>query len=677
MCAPCQVCVLRAPMKAVDWRKKIEAVPKSMFRRLTLAASLSVFCLCAPGARAEDAGILAEAIAAADRGDWEQAETRAAASGPLSADILEWKLLREHEAPFALYLDFLNRHPEWPGMKLLRKKGEAAIEPGLSPSLITTYFAGGVPQTGAGSLALAEAYEALGDRAAAEGEAVRGWRNLSMSAADQEAFLAAYGPVLEEHHGGRMAAMLWAGALSDAKRMLPLVSENTRAVALARIALQEDGKGLDALIKAVPEKMAGSAGLAYDRFRWRISKDKYADAADLMLERSGSAESLGDPMAWADWRRKLARKEMREGDAGRAYRLASRHHLTADEGEDYADLEWLSGYIALRKLDDPETALKHFVRYAAAVKSPISLGRAGYWQGRAYEALGRKGDAAAAYAEGARYQTSFYGLLSAEKVGLPLSPALAGGETYPDWKGADFTNTSLFQAGRLLMKADERTMAARFFLQLGEGLGPEDLGRIAGMAIEADQPYVALTLAKAAADKGMIWPSAYFPLVGLDHLDLPVRTELTLSIARRESEFNPEALSGAGAKGLMQVMPGTGKMMAAKVGVAYDGGKLGSNFDYNARLGSAYLATLEDEFGSSPLLVATGYNAGPGRSRKWMDLLGDPRRDGVDPVDWVEHIPFRETQTYVMRVAESLPIYRARLTGQTGPIRFLEELKGR
>jgi soluble lytic murein transglycosylase len=156
-----------------------------------------------------------------------------------------------------------------------------------------------------------------------------------------------------------------------------------------------------------------------------------------------------------------------------------------------------------------------------------------------------------------------------------------------------------------------------------------------------------------------------------------VRTELTLSIARRESEFNPEALSGAGAKGLMQVMPGTGKMMAAKVGMAYDGGKLGSNFDYNARLGSAYLATLEDEFGSSPLLVATGYNAGPGRSRKWMDLLGDPRRDGVDPVDWVEHIPFRETQTYVMRVAESLPIYRARLTGQTGPIRFLEELKGR
>ncbi len=646
-----------------------------MFRSPAFAVCLALLALYAPAVRADDAGLLTQALDAAESGDWSRAADEARASGPLAADVITWKYLREQQANFGDYLDFLNRHPDWPGLKGLRKKGEAAIVPGSSPDSILAFFGRQPPQTGAGSLALARAYLASGDLGAAEGEAVRGWRNLAMSDADQAGFIAEFGGVLAEHHGGRMAAMLWDGLLDDAKRMLPLVSGNTRAVALARIALQEDGDGIDALIKAVPEAMAGSAGLAYDRFRWRIAKDKYDDAGALMLERSDSAEALGDPQAWADWRRKLARKEMREGDAGRAYKMAARHHLT--EGEDYADLEWLAGYIALRKLGDAETALKHFDRFAKAVTSPISLGRAGYWQGRALEALGLEARAQAAYAEGARYQTSFYGLLSAEKVGLPLSPALVGGEPYPGWQDADFAGSSVFQTGRLLMAAGDQTLAARFLLQVGEGLSGEDIGRLAGMAIEADEAYVGLALAKAAADKGVIWPRAYFPVVGFEALDLPVRPELALAIARRESEFNPVVISAVGARGLMQVMPDTAKMMAGKIGVAYDGAKLTDDWKYNARLGAAYLDGLVEEFGPSPLLVATGYNAGPGRSRKWIAELGDPRRDGVDPVDWVEHIPFRETQTYVMRVAESLPIYQARISGKAGPLQFWEELKGR
>ena len=650
-----------------------------MFRRLSLAASFAFLALSAPMVRADDPGLLAKALAAADGGNWESALADGQASGVLAADIVAWRMLREVDtrAPFGTYYDMLNRHPDWPGLKLLRKQGEAAIAGGEAPDLILAYFAGGAPQTGAGSLALARAYAAQGDAQAAEAEAIRGWRNLPMTEADQAAFLAEYGPALAEHHGGRMAAMLWAGELENAKRMLPLVGEGTRAVAEARIALQEDAEGITKLIRAVPAKMAGSAGLAYDRFRWRIKKDKYDDAIALMLERSASAESLGDPEAWAEWRRKLARKEMREGDPRRAYKLAARHQLRPEDGEDYADLEWLAGYIALRKLGDAKTALTHFNAFAKVAKGPISLGRAGYWQGRALEALGRKAEAAAAYAEGARYQTSFYGLLSAERVGLPLSPALAGGEKLPDWHGAAFRQTSVFQAGILLMAARERPLASRFLLQVSESLSGQDIGRLAGLALQADEPYVALTLAKAAADKGVIWPSAYFPLVGIDHLKLPVRNELVLSIARRESEFNASAQSAAGAKGLMQVMPATGKLVAGRVGLSYDGAKLGSDFAYNARIGAAYLAELEAEFGRSPLLVAAGYNAGPGRSRKWMAAFGDPRAAGVDPVDWVESIPFAETQTYVMRVAESLPIYRARIAGQTEPVRFWDELKGR
>jgi len=649
-----------------------------MIRSLTFSAALAVFALPAVVARADDPALLARALTAADAGSWDQALVTGRASGKLASDIVEWRRLREDDAPapFADYVDMLRRHPDWPGLKLLRREGEGSISGGEAPDLIIGYFSTGAPQTGAGSLALARAYAAKGDRGAAVAEAIRGWRNLPMADADQAGFLADFGPALADQHAARADAMLWAGELANARRMLPLLGDGDQALTAARIAVQTDADGMAKLIRAVPAKLAGSAGLAYDRFRWRIKQNKYDDAISLLVERSASATALGEPEAWAEWRRKLARKEMREGDPRRAYKLASRHHLDPDAGEDYADLEWLSGYIALRKLGDAKTALRHFDNFEKAASGPISLGRAGYWKGRALEALGRKSAAQAAYAEGARYQTSFYGLLAAEKVGLPLSPAMAGGERSADWHGAAFAQTSVFQAGILLMAADARPLASRFLLHLGEGLSGQDIGRMAGMALQAGEPYVALTLAKAAADKGVILPSAYFPLVGIDHLKLPVRNELVLSIARRESEFNITARSSAGAQGLMQVMPATAKLVAGRVGLVYDAGKLGSDFSYNARIGSAYLADLENQFGTSPLLVAAGYNAGPGRSRQWIAAFGDPRDPGTDPVDWVENIPFAETQTYVMRVAESLPIYRARISGKTGPLRFWEELKG-
>ncbi len=626
------------------------------------------------GAHADDPAALRAALAAADAKDWPAAVARARAAGPLAAAVIDWQRLRGGAAGFDEYAAFLSRHPDWPGLPLLRKKGEAAIAASTPAASVTAYFAGGAPQTGTGSLALVAALRADGQDKAAEAEAVRAWRTLSLTDSEQALFLARCGDWLKEHHDGRIAAMLRDGSAADVTRMLPLASPYTRAVAEARLALQTDAGGIDALIAALPEKAAGSSGLAYDRFRWRIRKDLYDSADELLLERSASAEALGDPAQWADWRRRLARKEMREGDARRAYRMAASHHLT--RGEDYADLEWLAGYIALRKLGDAALALQHFDRFAKAVNGPISLARANYWRGRAYEALGREGEARAAYAEGARYPTAFYGILAAEKVGLPLSPAMAGGESYPDWRGMPFAQSAVFLAARELMAAGDETDAARFLLHLGEGLSGYEIGALAGMAVEAKEPYVALSLAKAAADKGVIWPSAYFPVPALSGLDLPVRPELALSIARRESEFNAGVVSHAGAQGLMQVMPGTAKMMAAKIGVSYEPGKLTTDWQYNARLGAAYLEDLVAEFGNSPLLVAVGYNAGPGRSRKWIAELGDPRAEGVDPVDWIEAIPFRETQTYVMRVAESLPVYRARLSGETGPLGFTAELKG-
>lgn len=648
-----------------------------MFGPLVRSAPLVlVLSLCfGPAARAEDPAAFRAALAAADGRDWPAAVAKARAAGPLAAAVIDWERLRDGKGAFDEYVAFLSRYPDWPGLPYLRQRGEAVIAEGTPPDAVIGYFAGGKPQTGTGSLALIAALQAKGQGQAAAEEAARAWRSLAMSDGEHALFVARHGALLAEHHDGRTAAMLRAGNVADVRRMLPLNGDYTRKVAEARVALQADEKGIDGLIAALPEKAVNSGGLAYDRFRWRIRKDLYDSADELLLERSSSAEALGDPGQWADWRRRLARKEMREGDAGRAYKMAARHHLT--RGEDYADLEWLAGYIALRKLGDAKTALTHFDRFAKAVNGPISLARANYWRGRAHEALGDGAGARAAYAEGARYPTSFYGLLSAEKVGLPLSPAMAGGETYPDWRTLPVANSTVFLAARELMAAGDETLAARFLLHLAEGLSGYEIGALAGMAMEAKESYVALSLAKAAADKGVIWPSAYFPVPALSGLDLPVRPELALSIARRESEFNAAVVSHAGAQGLMQVMPGTAKMMAQKIGVSYEPGKLTTDWQYNARLGAAYLDELVNEFGNSPLLVAAGYNAGPGRSRQWIAQLGDPRAEGVDPIDWIEAIPFRETQTYVMRVAESLPIYRARLSGRTGPLDFTAELKGR
>ncbi|MDI3338342.1 lytic transglycosylase domain-containing protein [Defluviimonas aestuarii] len=646
-----------------------------MIRNALRAAPFALALLLPVTARADDPAGFRAALAAADQRDWVSAVAQARRAGPLAAAVIDWERLRDGNGAFGEYVTFLQSYPDWPGLPFLRQRGEGAITADTSADAIISYFSALKPQTGMGSLALIAAHQARGQGQAAAEEAVRAWRTLSLSGAEHDLFVARHATILKDHHDGRTAMLLREGKVADARRMLPLNSAYTRALAEARIALQASDPGVDGLIAKLPETAVNSGGLAYDRFRWRIRKDLYDSADELLLERSVSAEALGDPDQWADWRRRLARKEMREGDARRAYRMAAEHHLRS--GSDYADLEWLAGYIALRKLGDAKTALAHFDRFQRAVNGPISLSRAGYWRGRAYEKLGMPGEAQAAYAEGARYPTAFYGLLSAEKVGLPLSPAMAGGEAYPDWRSQPFAQSSVLLAARELMAAGDETLAARFLLHLGEGLSGYEIGALAGMAVEAKEPYVALSLAKAAAEKGVIWPTAYFPVPALSGLDLPVRPELALSIARRESEFNHRVISHAGARGLMQVMPGTAEMMAKKIGVSYEKSKLTTDWQYNARLGAAYLDQLVDEFGNSPLLVAVGYNAGPGRSRRWISELGDPRAEGVDPIDWIEAIPFRETQTYVMRVAESLPIYRARLTGQTGPLSFTEELKGR
>lgn len=626
--------------------------------------------------QAQEAGeALARAMQSLREGNWAAAQIQARGDGQTAVDVILWHALRAGRGDATEVMDFLDRNPNWPGEPYLREKSEIAMNEGATPEQIRAFFADGLPQTGAGALALARAHMAADDEGAAQADIVLAWRTLSMSDDERRAMQAAWGEILKPHHEARMDMTLWQGWTRNAESMLPLVDEGWKALAQARLGLRGSAAGVDGLIAKVPEALADHPGLAFERFLWRVRKGRDADAIALLLERSTSVASLGEPWAWAPERHDLARERMLQGAYVEAYNIASTHFLV--EGSDYAALEWLSGYLALRFLKDPERAITHFENFQDAVWTPISAGRAGYWLGRAHEAAGHAEEAQKAYAMGAEFQTSFYGLLAAERGGVAPDARLAGTEAFPDWREAAFTQSTVYKAALLLLSAKELSLGERFLTHLAEGLDREGMGQMGDMLAEMERPHVQVMLGKRAAQYGIELAGPYYALhPDIVKTEFPVPKELVLSIARRESEFDPGVISGAGARGFMQLMPGTAQDVSRQLGLDYSADRLLTDPSYNARLGSTYLAGLAERFNGNVVMMSAGYNAGPGRPLRWMRELGDPRTGEVDVVDWIEFVPFDETRNYIMRVAESLPVYRARLGKPPHPVPFSEELVG-
>lgn len=620
--------------------------------------------------RAAEVAALAAAQARLDAKDWSAAQGYEAQAGALGADLIEWQRLRAGEGALGDYEAFLARRSDWPGLPYLKGAGEKAVARSTTPDRVIAYFGADAPKTAGGALALAAALTAKGRAAEAAQAITAAWVALPFSADEQAQGLALYAPALKVAQELRLDRILWDGTRAEeAARMLPLVGADWQALAKARMGLRADADGVTKLVAAVPKGLSQDPGLAYERFLYRMRHDSYDEAASLIL----STQDLGDPKAWADKRASLARWLMRNGKAKTAYQVAAGHGLT-DLG-DRADLEFLAGFIALRQLGDPARALIHF-QHLTEAGTPITKARGLYWTGRAQEAMGQ--DAKPSYKAAAQFQTSFYGLLAAEKLGLPLDKSLlSNAPPKGDWTTSRMAKSSVLQAARLLADAGNEQLSARFLLHLGESLTDAELGTLAAMSLQDHEYRSAVLLAKAAAEHGVIFPGAYFPVPNMVPDNLAVSRALALAIARRESEFDPEARSAANALGLMQVLPETAAKVAKEQGIPFDAGKLGSDPAYNVRIGAAYLREMADEFGASIPLIASGYNAGPKRPRAWMAEFGDPRSPSTDPVDWVETIPFTETRTYVMRVTEGVVIYRAKLKGQGGPVRITPELTGR
>ncbi len=636
--------------------------------------ALAFLLLLTVPALAQDPAALRRALDAAAAQDWAAAAVAGAQSGAVGADVVEWLRLRAGQGTLTEYEGFLARRADWPGLALLRQRGEEAVARSTTPARVLAWFGNTRPATPKGAGALIGALRASGRAEEAATEARRAWIALPFDAGDEAAFLTIAGPAIRaQDHADRTDRLLWEGRLAEAKRMLPRLGPGPKALAAARIALREGAGGVNTLIDAVPAALAGDPGLAHDRFQWRMNQGLYDSAAELILQRS--PDKLGRAFAWGPRRGNLARQLVSEGKHRTAYRVAALHGL--DSGGDFADLEFLAGFIALRHLGDPGTALTHFRRLEAGVRTPVSVSRAQFWIGEALSRQGQAEAARSAWAQAARHSTAYYGLLAAERLGATLDAALVADRRPGDWRQAGFARSSVLEAARLLLMAGDRGRGKQFLLHLAEGLDAEGLDRLADMALAMGEPHVALAIAKQGAERGLILHRPYFPVPDLVPDGLPVSRALALSIARRESEFDPAARSPVGALGLMQVMPDTAEMMARETGQPFARSRLTTDPAYNVSLGAAYLKKLLDEFGPSVALIAAGYNAGPGRPRRWVTEFGDPRDPAVDPVDWVETVPIAETRTYIMRVVESLVIYRAKLRGSPGPVRVTQELTGR
>ena len=444
----------------------------------------------------------------------------------------------------------------------MRKNSEKSLI-GQTAKDVLAFFKEVEPQTATGSILYAQALARSGENGAANKVIQESWLNDTMSEVEFEATIKQFDAQLNQLHTERLDKMLWEDATVEVARITPLVSADWQKLSAARSALRADKDGVDDLIAAVPAVLKNDPGLAYERFAWRLRKDRDADALSILLERSVSESALGRPEYWSGQRRLIARGMFADGDNKTAYELASRHYLSPDHSA-FADLEWMAGYIALTHLADPEQAITHFQALLDAVDSPISLARAGYWLGRAYEAGGNARAAEISYEEAARHSTAYYGLLAAEKLGqYPSYPIY---RIPPDaWRQAEFTHSSVFHAGLLALSIDELYLAERFFVQLSEDLSLEELILLGSMLEQLNQPHLALRVAKHGLRMGELAFNAYFPLHPMSAYDLPIDPELVLSIARRESEFDPEAVSRAGAKGLLQLMPGTATEMSGKL----------------------------------------------------------------------------------------------------------------
>ncbi|MSO66109.1 MAG: lytic transglycosylase domain-containing protein [Alphaproteobacteria bacterium] len=593
----------------------------------------------------------------------------------LSAKVLDWLYFSSPSAaaPFGELSSFITTNQDWPRLNAIRRNAELALDNlgEESDALVIDWLTRYSPLSAVGKARLGEAKLRGGDREEGVRLLREAWINGDLNEKRERDLWKRHRRLLsKEDHELRLTRLLWDRDRPSAQRMLGYVDEPTKAFGKAWLALMGAGGNPDALLARVPAELRDHPGLSIERARWRRQKGDDERARALLLSPPNDEVR---PIAWWGERRIQARRAVAAGHISDGYNIARMNDLS--EGPEYAEAEWLAGWIALRFLSDPTLAGLHFARMHQAVVYPVSLARAGYWAGRAMDALGDQRSARVWYEDAAKHSLTYYGQLAIQKLDRSGSYALPPDPEPDDDDRMLFRGHELARAALLLAEAGSNKAIDPFINRLAVNSPTPGVAALAlALAERVGRRDLAVAAAKKAAQKGTYVPSRAYPVIDMPR-EYVSEVALLLSVARQESQFNPDAVSPAGARGLMQLMPATAHKTAKSINLPYSADRLTSDPRYNSVLGSAHMAELLKAYNGSYVLAVAAYNAGEGRVRKWIKENGDPRWDEVDEVDWVEQIPFEETRNYVQRVMEGVQIYRERLTGRPSPLRLSQDLK--
>jgi soluble lytic murein transglycosylase len=625
------------------------------------------------GLSSRDITVYKQAFAQVKKDRWKEARRLAAtAKDPLPAKVIQWLDL-SRPGPgrdFKEMSEFLKANPDWPLRYTLTQQAERAMPEYLKPQDILKWFGEREPSTIDGAIKLAGALIATRQEKRAEQVIQRAWIELDFAKDDEQVFLQRFGHLLHSHqHWARLDRLLWDGQRDQAQRMQGKVDTGKQALAKARMKLATEAKDAQAAVAAVPQELRGDPGLAFERARLLRRQDKYSEAADLLDPPPQGV--LRPDLMWAELK-KACRGSLDEGNVSAAYRLAAAHGT--NNGEAFAEGEFLAGWIALRFLDDAPTAMKHFTALYAGTTSVISQSRGAYWAGRAAEQMGDMAKAQDWYRTAAKGMTSFYGQLAAAHLNDGRQLQLAGTAKPTAKEKALFDKRELVRVIRMLTALGEGDRTRLFLTKLMElSSRPAEYQLIAALAMEINRKDFAVAVAKEARTRGTEMIDYLYPVIKLPGGKEP-EPALVLGVIRQESAFEVGAVSDAGARGLMQLLPGTAKGVAKQAGIKYAQKRLSTDPSYNITLGRAYLDELLSRFGGSYVLTAAAYNAGPNRVRDWIATYGDPRQRSTDVIDWIESIPFDETRNYVMRIIENTQVYRARLNNGVANLRISQDL---
>ena len=595
-----------------------------------------------------------------------------APSAQVSSALARWNSLRQSDnLPFSSYASFLTSYRGWPGETAMRKTAERAINPdSMSPGEVTAYFRARPALTPVGHARHAFALLASGNVDQARTAAREAWIGGVLPRTDEDRLFSQFGASLTpQDHDQRMDSLLANRDLQSAGRTLAFTSPARRAVFDTRLALLTNAPDASSKVAMMGSAANTDAGLLMDRVRWLRSANQSVAARSLMAQRRSLTSRPHDAEKWFENMLELARAAAADRNWPTAYMIASQvddayapgtriMDRSTGERDDYTSLTWLAGTTALYQLGRPQDAALMFAKYARGGRSAQVTTKGLYWAGRAALVAGQTGQATSYFEEAAKFPELFYGQLALERLGRSVTAPTLATVTASPAERAEYERREVVQATRLLGQLGSWEEQSLFIRTLAENADtPVERVLASDLSRQIGRPDLGVWVARSARNDGApfytraAYPEARIPPAYGQHWSL------ANGIIRQESSFDRAAMSPVGARGMMQLMPGTAREVAGKLGLGYDLGRLTRDPDYNIQMGSFYVAQLMNSWGGNAALAAASYNAGAGNVRKWIRSNGDPRMPGVDIIRWIEDIPFSETRGYVQRVLENAVVY--------------------